>query len=205
MLITSLSEYIKSAKGAIHIGAHDGSECSWYVDVGYERVLWFEPNRILFSRLRENIKKYSNQVAFNFGIHDSLKEAVLHISSNDAQSSSILEFGTHLKYHPNVKVIGSQMIRLMRIDDFFRDYYWDVKSFDFVNIDTEGTELNVLKSFGNLIKKIKYIYTEIHEEEIFKGGALVDEIDNYLLAYGFSRQVTKLTGKKWGDALYIRK
>lgn len=102
MLITSLDKYLTNKKGVIHVGGHDGEERDWYISNGFEPVIWFEPNFELFDRLTKNIENY-NMLAFNFGIHDTLKQAPLFISSNDGQSSSILELGTHAKYYPDVR------------------------------------------------------------------------------------------------------
>ena len=203
MLITDLHKYLdKPCRGAIHVGANIGEERDWYVQNGFTKVVWFEPNPELVRTLDENICNYDNQISFNFGIHDTLKKAVLHIANNGGQSSSLLPLGTHKIYHPEVRYVKDCEIKLIRLDEFFKLTDRDIDDFNFLNVDVEGTELNVLKSLGDLIRKLDYIYSEVCDEYVRKECALISEIDTYLNNFNFKRVVTKITKAHWGDALY---
>jgi len=202
MLFRSFEKYITNRKGAIHVGAHTGSEHEWYVQQGFTPVLWFEPNIEAFHDLCKNLEDHEDHVPFNIGIHDKLKEANLHIASNKGQSSSILEFGTHSDYRPDIKYVRDQEIKLMRMDNFLFLTGRDINNYNFLNIDVQGVELNVLKSFGGMLGVVDYIYTEINEEELYKGCALAAEIDHYVSQFGFKRKATHMTPNKWGDAFY---
>jgi FkbM family methyltransferase len=202
-MLFDCGKYIKRRKGAIHVGANTGGERDWYVKEGFIPVLWFEPNTDIFWKLGDNILNYEKNIAFNIGIHDTLKTAKLHIANNKGLSSSILEFGTHSKYRPDIKYIDEQEIRMMRMDNFLFLTERDIKDFNFLNVDVQGTELNVMKSFGNLLGVLDYIYTEINEEQLYKDCALVGEIDEYVRKFGFKRVDTYMTKHKWGDAFYI--
>lgn len=204
MIIKDLSKYIKQKRWALHVGGCIGEERDWYDQMNFDRVVWFEPNINLFPQLKENISVYPDQVAINLGIHDKLKEAVLHVASNRGQSSSILDFDKHLKYHPRVHYVSDQTIKLVRMDEWFKSSELSIKDFNFLNVDVQGVELNVIKSFGDLIGQLDYIYTEVNEEHLYKNCCLVGEIDRYLLKYKFKRTVTKMTPYKWGDALYSK-
>jgi FkbM family methyltransferase len=203
MLFKTFEKYLTNRRGAIHVGAHEGGERSWYFSQGFTPVLWFEPNVDVFQCLVENLRTYEDQVAFNIGIHDELKNATLHIASNRGQSSSILDFGTHKDYRPDIRYISDQEIRMMRMDNFLFLTGRSIRDYNFLNIDVQGVELNVIKSFGNLLKGLDYIYTEVNEEELYKGCALVSEIDSYVANFGFKRVSTYMTKNKWGDAFYI--
>ncbi len=204
MLRGKIEPFIKDLRGALHVGANVGEEADWYQSVGFQHVLWFEPNRELFPILSVNIKKYPHQHAVAIGIHDTLKEGVLHISNNAGQSSSLLELGLHTKYHPDVKYIEDRVVKLDRLDHFLEDAGMTIKDFSFVNIDVQGTELNVLKSLGDLLGRLEYVYLEVNDNEVYKGCALLPEIDSYLESFNFIRIKTKMTNAHWGDAFYIK-
>jgi FkbM family methyltransferase len=205
MILRNFEHHLLSCKGAIHVGGNVGEERNWYVSQKFTKVLWFEPNRALFPILESNLEEFVNHRAFNFGIHDTLKEATLNIASNAGQSSSILELGTHATNHPDVIYINKQNIRLIRLDDFFRVFQFNPADFNFLNVDVQGVELNVIKSLGELIKYLNYIYVEVNEEEVYKECCLLTDIDSYLSLYKFERVETKITKAKWGDALYVKK
>jgi FkbM family methyltransferase len=204
MLFKTFEKYLVNRRGAIHVGANVGEERDWYKEQGFNQVLWFEPNTQIFRILQENIKGYENNLAFNIGIHDTLKNAKLHISNNAGQSSSILELGTHKEHHPTVHYVKDEDIRLMRMDNFLFLTGRDNNDFNFLNVDVQGVELNVIKSFGSMIGALDYLYVEVNEEELYKGCALITEIDYYVAQYGFERKATHMTKNKWGDAFYIK-
>ena len=205
MLDTDFEKYVKEIRGVLHVGANTGQELDWYVNKKVSRVIWFEPHNKSFAILEANIAEYKHHEAYKIGIHDTLKSASLHIASNQAQSSSILDFGTHRKYYPRIRYIEDQPITLMRMDDFLEENSIDIKEFNFLNVDVQGVELNVMKSFGDSLGKLDYIYTEINKEELYVGANLLPEIDTYLDSRGFSRMALYMTPKHWGDALYVKK
>lgn len=201
MLITDLERYITNRKGVIHVGGHEGEERFWYNKMGFKSVVWFEPIKDKYEILEENIKHISPpQIAYNFGISEVEGKHKFHIANN-GQSSSLLEFGTHAKNHPNVKFINDIEIECIRLDTFCKNSAYP-DFYNFLNIDTQGTELSVIKSLGEYIKDIDYIYTEVNTEEVYKGCALLSEIDEYLSKYGFIRIALKMTKANWGDAFY---
>lgn len=206
MLIKDLNQYIKEPKGVIHVGANDGGERDWYVDNGFSPVIWFEPNPEVFIKLYSNLKypKYDNQYCYNYGIHDTLTKTVLHVANNEGQSSSILPLGLHKQYHPKVKYIKDMKISLSRLDAFFNIGTYNVNDFNFLNIDVQGCELNVIRSFGQDITKMDYIYTEVNTAEVYEGCSLLNDIDLYLNSFGFIRVKTHMTKNRWGDAFYVK-
>lgn len=204
MIAKQIEPFLKHLKGAIHVGANVGEEREWYNELGFTKVLWFEPNKELFPTLVNNLKKFPKQKAFNVGIHDYEREGILHISNNAGQSSSLLELGTHAINHPDVKYIKDQKITLVRIDYFLEDYQEKIEDYNFFNVDVQGTELNVLKSVGDNLEKFAYIYLEVNDAEVYKGCALLPEIDSYLEYFKFTRIKTKMTNAHWGDAFYIK-
>lgn len=202
MLFKTFEKYLKVRKGAIHIGANVGEERDWYASQGITPVLWFEPNAEIFPKLVDNIKGYAGHEAFNVGVHDTLKLAKLHISNNNAQSSSILDLGTHKFHHPHVKFVRDQVVPLTRMDNFIREHNININDYNFLNIDVQGTELNVLKSFSLLLPMFDYLYIEVNLEELYVGCATLDDIDNYVARFGFERKAICMTKHRWGDAFY---
>jgi FkbM family methyltransferase len=204
MMITDLHNYLTGVRGAIHVGANIGEEAGWYDQHGFSKVVWFEPNLDLIPTLQENIAKFPNQICYPCGIHDTLKEGTLHISNNGGQSSSILEFGTHSINHPSVVYVKDMTIQFRRLDELFESEL-NIEEFNFLNIDTQGTELKVIKSLRGLVAKFDYIYAVVNDDQVYKNCALVTDIDRYLLPFGFTREITKMTKAHWGDALYKRR
>ena len=80
-----------------------------------------------------------------------------------------------------------------------------MNSINFLNLDIQGAELLALKGMAKYLKHIKYIYTEVNTEKVYKDCALITEIDDFLKLHGFSRKCEAIYRQfGWGDALYIR-
>ena len=195
-------KYGINPKGVLHIGANVGEEAPVYNELGIFNQIWIEANPIICDKLRRNIAGNDYAVAYNACIGDVQGELVtFHVSNNGSQSSSILELGTHKIAHPDVHYIEEVEMFTDRIDFLFPD----LSGYDFLNIDLQGAELKALMGMGDLLNGFKWAYLEVNKEELYKGCALVEDIDFYMGAYGFNRVETKWCGDTgWGDALYTK-
>jgi FkbM family methyltransferase len=196
-------KYGINPKGVLHIGANKGEEFPVYMELGIKRQIWFEANPDIYKKLVENISSNPEALAFNYCVGDENKDVILHESNNEGQSSSILDLGTHLEVHPEVFFVRDIIVEMKRIDSMYSSLADEV---DFLNIDVQGAELQALKGMGNLLNEFNWAYLEVNKAELYKGCALVEEIDEYLASFGFVRVETQWCGNtNWGDALYIKK
>ena len=192
-----------SPSGIIHIGAHLMEERSDYLSNGVNRIIWIEANPSIYSKI-ESVNESRDERAFNFAISDTDDKLVKLNITNNGQSSSILDLEKHKIHHPSIFVTESVEVRSKRMDTLISENNINILDFDFINLDIQGAELLALKGFGDLIKFTKFIYTEVNTNYLYKGCALVEDIDKYLEKFGFQRVITKMTEYEWGDALYIK-
>jgi len=199
---TLFPKYGIKPNGVLHCGANVGEEAPVYLELGIKKQIWIEANPEIFLKLKSNISNNPDAIAYNTCIGDVQDQIVtFHVSNNGSQSSSILELGTHKIAHPEVNYVSEIKMRVDRIDYLFSR----LDGYDFLNIDLQGAELKALKGMGDLLNQFKWAYLEVNKEELYKGCALVGEIDEYLSHYGFKREETKWCGNTgWGDALYIK-
>ena len=200
-----IEEFNLNINTILHVGAHKCEELDKYhsINVTNDNIIWIEAIKELVDY---NKNKNHNIKIFNYLVSDIDDFNYTFNIANNGQSSSIYDFGTHLKNHPEVKYIGTKKLLSKRIDTIFNIENIDLK-IDFINIDIQGSELLALKGLGNILKDIKYIYTEINTEYVYKNCSLVSEIDDFLKIHNFYRIKTGFINEKWGwgDALYIKK
>ncbi len=199
-------KYNIKPKGVLHVGANVGEEAPVYDELGIKNVFWIEGNPEIFQMLISNISKFEGHAALNYCISDVDGEDItLHISNNGSQSSSILELGTHKIAHPEVHYVKDLLLKSKRLDSVLKEAYIPIPGIDFLNIDLQGAEMKALRGLGDVLRNFKWAYLEVNKEELYKGCALVEDIDMYLLGFGFKRVETKWCGNTgWGDALYIK-
>ena len=102
-------------------------------------------------------------------------------------------------------------VQTQSIDNFCLEN--NINCIDLLKIDTEGSELNVLKGAENFLSenKIKVIYTEICAPKA-KYRNKVNEIENFLKEYNFEHVKSYnmlisslLSGLKSSDNLFVHK
>jgi FkbM family methyltransferase len=189
-------------KGIVHIGAHYGEEIQEYVENGIQKITVFEPLSKNFDILSERMQEVNADIqGYQVALGSEKGTATMHLSSNEAQSSSILKPKQHLELHPDVFFEGTEDVEVSLLDEY------DVGDANFINIDVQGYELEVFKGSTETLKQIDYIYCEVNRDEVYEGAPMVEELDEFLGEYGFVRVETKWpeTYYTWGDALFIKK
>lgn len=188
--------------GALHIGAHDCEEIPFYEQLGLslDNILWIDaiPSKVDQAKARGIPNVYTAVIT------DKDDEDVIFNVSNNIQSSSVLDFGTHATEHPWVVYVDTLHLKSLRLPTFFERNTIDPRKYDFWNFDIQGAELMALKGASEYIQYAKAMYLEVNEKELYKGCGLIGEIDAFLETFQFKRVITNMTPHGWGDALYIR-
>lgn len=197
----------KPFKNVVHIGAHHGQEGQSYAQAGVESVVWVEACRRFMGNLFDNTKGLPlSQRYLNVCLSDVSGEEVQFNISNNGESSSMLEFGTHSTLHPQVSFVDKLSLVTQRFDELATSESIDTNLIDFINVDVQGAELKVLKGFGEILSKdnVRAVYTEVNFEHVYKDCCLITELDEYLATFNFKRVLTKGELKEWQDALYLK-
>lgn len=188
--------------GALHIGAHECEELTFYnkLNLKNEDIIWIEA---ILDKVNESKNRGIPNV-YNAVITDQDDKQLIFNVSNNIQSSSILEFGTHSREHPHVYYTKKFMCDSITIDTFVKRNNIDISKLNFWNFDIQGAEFMALKGATESLKYAKAIYLEVNVDEVYKDCGLMNEIDEYLSKYDFVRILTYITSHGWGDALYIK-
>ena len=198
--LDSLKEkYDLKIKGVLHIGAHIGQEFQTYERLGIKNVMFFEPLKKTFDRLKENVG--DKAILVNTALGNIEGEVEMFTETiNEGQSSSVLEPDYHLVQHPTIQFNGKEKVKITKLDNFIDENI----NYNFINIDVQGYELEVFKGGSEFLNSVDYVMTEVNRAELYKGCAKVEELDQFLNSYGFSRVETTWEGVTWGDAFYIK-
>ena len=192
-------KYNMNIKGIIHVGAHYGEEIQEYIDNGIQNITVFEPLSKNFDILQERLSDVNANIeGYQVALGSEEKIATMYLSDNEAQSSSILKPKVHLTHHPDVHFEGTEEVEVKLLDSF------DTGNANFINMDVQGYELEVLKGGVKTMERIDYVYCEVNRDEVYENNAYVEELDEFLANYNMRRVETDWTGQIWGDALYVK-
>jgi len=192
------NKYNMNITGVIHVGAHFGEEHNTYKDLGINDIIYFEPVKKTFNILKERV---TDAKIFNYALGNENKLIEMYIEEADAFGcSSILEPSSN---YSNVIFSEKEIVEMKRLDDF------NFTGYNFLNIDVQGYEFEVLKGSENLLNDIDYILCEINRETPIKqldyiGATTIDTIKNYLSKYGFTLVEENWAGVSWGDGLFVK-
>jgi len=185
--------------GVIHVGAHHGWEYPHYAAAGIKDLVMVEPHPNNFEILEASVGEEC--LLFNTALGNKEGTVEFHVETdNMGQSCSILKPELHCTQYPGIKFTGTIVVPITTLDllPLERERY------NFLNMDVQGYELEVLKGGTETLKGIDAIYTEVNREEVYAGCARVEELDAFLGNLGFTRVLTDWAGGSWGDALYLR-
>lgn len=188
-------------ENVLHVGAHLAEEEPLYRKYNWGQVTWVEAQPNLVKILKENLDPEFN-IVYEAAVWDqSGVKLSLNIASN-SQSTSLLEFGSHLKSYPHISFTSQINVETKTLYELLP------KSLepDFLNLDIQGVELQALRGLGRKLESVKWIYSEINKEEVYKNNTLLTELDEFLNQNGFQRLYVSLAhAGTWGDALYAKK
>lgn len=201
-MLIKLSEAIKrhnlKITGVVHCGAHRGQEFVEYYKCGIRNIVFIEPCKPAFNYLRRHFTGKAS--LFNCALGAFNGTAIMNVeTANTGQSNSLLKPEKHLQQFPTIKFDRTEMVEVKTLDslDLPKGKY------NLLNMDVQGYELEVLKGATETLRYIDVVYTEINRDEVYKGCARIEQLDEFLS--DFERVETDWGGGTWGDAIYVRR
>jgi len=202
--------YLQNSEGVIHIGANNGYEKKVYKKYNVKRVIWIEADPFIFKKLQNNIKSLKNHKAYQRLITNLDNKLVkFNIMNNEGNSSSIYKPKDHLQIVPNVKIVKIINLITTTLKTFIKKESINTDNYDTLVLDTQGSELLILKGAGNVINKFKFISVEVTEFELYKKACFFHQVANYLNKYNFKEikrnehwSQSNYYGRKYFDVLY---
>ena len=201
---------LKKIKGVIHVGANTGQEIQLYAKYGLS-VVWIEPIPEVFETLKSNLIGVPKQIAVKGLVTDvENNEYEFHLANNNGASSSILELNLHQDIWPDVifektiKLYSKTLSSLLKVNNI------NTSGYDMLVMDTQGSELLVLKGAVPVLQNFTYIKTEVPDFESYKGCCQLKDLQSFLSQHGFTelsrhKFATHPTGGSYYDIVYKKK
>ena len=163
----------------VDVGAANGVDSNTYsFELAGWRAVCIEPNKALFNICKENRKLSLNYAVGETNL-DNVDFNIITLAGGNEQACSGLEVDKrlleqHQCYGPSHRVVK---IDVRTLNTILTDL--NIEKVDFVSIDTEGTELDVLKGFNLLKYKPRVMVIENNFNE--------PKIEEYLLEYKYKK------------------
>lgn len=198
------SAFAVPLEGVIHVGANHGREY-----LGYSRTV---PGAILFFEAMPHLAKEIGEALDPTKPH-FVRQAVVgevsgqtvtfNVASNDSRSSSILPLGRHGELRPGITYVDTFEAQIETLDDIISAEF-AAHRFNYLVIDVQGADLQVLKGARRLLQMIDAVYVEVATEPLYEGGSDLLSIHAYLDQLGFKIRHVELNIEGWGNAFFTR-
>ncbi len=183
------------------------------------RFLGFEPDEKAHQRLAHNPPPGYTYYKVAVGAREEARTLYL---TREPACSSLLKpnaafFGQFTDCAVQIEVVEQQTIETVSLNHFLPGV--GVTNFDFLELDTQGTELEILKGADRFVaSSVVGIKTEAEFSPIYEGQPLFAAVDEYLRGFGFMlfdlsrsryrraampRDLVTRGQLLWGDAVYL--
>ena len=214
-----VKKYLPDNPFIVDAGAYEGHESVLMAQLWPKGCVFsFEPVPEIFNILIRVTDKYSNIKRFPIALSSSNGSAKFYLSEEPeipnipSQSGSLRPPKEHLNYS------GTCFKRQISVPTITFDRWAEqneIEKIDFLWLDMQGTELDMLKASPKILKTVKAIFTEVEFVEAYEGQALYKEIKSWLESEGFT-MIAKDFGNPldrnnggsvtwFGNALFVRK
>ncbi len=163
-------------------------------------ILSFEPNPYAFKQLRNVTKEFPNIRIYPLGLFSKTGAYTFNVNTITDGSSSLFD-DNHM---PEVTWYNDTQIRVhcVNLDEWASRH--KIKRIDYMWLDMEGAEFEVLAAAPKILGTVRAISTEVNFREFRKNMAQFEQIRTLLESQGFT--LYKIWGiPDWqGTAVFIR-
>jgi FkbM family methyltransferase len=170
----------KEVKVVVDVGACIGTYSIFYAFAFPEASVYsLEPSSESYPDLVENMKQFSNVYPMNVAAWNKNEEVEMALTTREQK-----DYMHYLQNIGQISIYGDsdnyrEKVRAIRLDDTF-------KRIDYLKVDAEGADMNVLYGAEELIKKYRPILQlEVSPDNLGLAGLTMSEFLNYIQAFGY--------------------
>ena len=170
----------------VDVGARGGIHPRWELIRESIKVLGFEPDLEECKRLNEEFKK--NHAYLPIVLHNRSGTTEMNILRNPANSSIYLPNFSLWNRFPSLyelETTKSINVQCNTLDNILKAN--NIHNVDFLKIDTQGSELQVLQGARKTLQKSIFgVDVEVEFSQLYENQSLFADVDIYLRDLGFS-------------------
>ena len=185
-------------KGIIHVGMWDFVEYGCYTKLVGDNVIGIEANPQVYKDMAKPVADKWGFKCFNEFLSDKDKEVRDFYFAGEG--SSLYKGQPQWNKNVSIKVQTKTLATVIEENEI------DMNGYDFLNIDAEGAEFDVLKGFEKYLDHINVIDLETSYDDRHRSGADHNTIVQWLSERGFQlkEMSDSYQSQNWGDSVFAR-
>jgi FkbM family methyltransferase len=165
------------------IGAHRFDELP-LIDTLFpalQHIYLFEPQAGPLLALQAMAARDARIRVFPVAVSDRDGVASFNVASNNGESSSLLQLGSHRELFPEVTMQSTIEVPTRRLDSVLAEH--GLQPPDVMIVDVQGAEYLVLKSLSPVVlDALRLLYTEVSLEPVYEAAGLLSDVEALLAA-----------------------
>ena len=185
-------------KGIIHVGMWDFVEYGCYTKLVGNNVIGIEANPQVYKDMAKPVADKWGFKCFNEFLSDKDKEIRDFYFAGEGSSL----YKGQPQWNKNVSI----KVQTKTLSTVIEENNIDMNGYDFLNIDAEGAEFDVLKGFEKYLDHINVIDLETSYDDRHRSGADHNTIVQWLGERGFElkEMSSSYQSQNWGDSVFAR-
>jgi FkbM family methyltransferase len=166
----------RGADLVVDVGANEGQYAMRLRNAGFSgRVVSFEPGSEAFERLEKHAADDPLWDCRRLALGERRGVEMLNIAA-DTEGSSFLEVEPReVRNSPGSRFVAEERVPVERLDAIWAELNPQDRT-TFLKLDTQGTELAILRGAGNALDAIELVDVELSLVPLYEGGPLLDEV-----------------------------
>ena len=185
-------------KAILDIGAHTGQFHSWakrvWPDVG---IFMIEANKLHESTL-DRLAMMNGDNYLIAALGDEEREVTFYTRSDKPHTEGNSYYKEH-NYWDIPQLVQETKVTLQKLDNLFEDN----AVFDIIKVDTQGSEIDILRGGKDLVNKAQAVILEVSFIEYNEGAPTAEETIDYMDEIGFEERMS--LGEHYDGEIIVQK
>lgn len=200
---------LKNKPIIVEVGSLDANDAIMIKKFFAEAKIYsFEANPNQIKIMKNNINESNVDIdVINSAVSCENGEIDFYYSGDDNPgASSIYKFSHNSDAIEHTDAHSEKLmhVKSIRLDEWMKNE--NLSSIDLLLIDTQGSELDVIKSLGSKINNVKKIILEGQYVQLYENTPLIDEINDFLVKNNFklkSNNLKRIFNKLFNNFYYV--
>ena len=184
MKLQEVKSIIGDPIAILDVGAHTGQFYSWAKNVWPNSIIWMIEANEVHESVLQSITENNNDNYFMATLGDKERDVKFYTRSDKPQTEGA-SYYKESNYWDIPQLVLEIPKKLQTLDELFEDG----GEFQLVKLDTQGSELDILRGGESLCKKAEAIILEVSYVEYNEGAPLAEEAIEFMKDYGYSNHI----------------
>jgi FkbM family methyltransferase len=183
---STLASLLDEPLGVIDVGCRWGFADTWEQLGDRCEIVGFEPDTVECQRLSDEYRDRPWVRIVPHALGAVQGDATLYVTREPACSSVYPPIDDVVDRHPRLepqRMVRSEAIELITLDDWCAENAFE--RVDLVKLDTQGSELDVLRGAKRTLETVSVVQTEVEFNPMYERQPLLGDVDRFLRERGF--------------------